>query len=396
MSQRSSATSSKPAIGRARRVVRDSALTFFSPSAIAGGSERVFASLTGELAHRDVAVHAVVLGEGPLIGWLRSREVPVTVLPAGRVRDARWFLRTTWSLRSVIRAQRSGVLVSSLGRGHLIGAVAVRGTPTRRIWWSHNIPHGGLGWDRAATLLGAELIVAVSDAVAAGHRRMRPHRSVITIHNGVTVPDEAELAREAMEGERLRNELGWAGNPVVAIVGRLQAWKGQETFLHAAALVLQQMPSVRFLVVGGAILGWEGDYEVELKRLARDLRLGDAVRFVGHQRDVGPWYAVADVVVNASIDEPFGLVILEAMARQRPVVATKSGGVPEFVTHGAEGLLVRPGDHRELATALSQLLSDGTLALDLGSHGRTRALTDFSVSVMADRWEEALVDRVSR
>ena len=143
------------------------------------------------------------------------------------------------------------------------------------------------------------------------------------------------------------------------------------------------------------MLGWEGDYEVRLKTPGARAWKRDVVRFVGHQRDVGPWYVAADVVVNASIDESFGLVILEAMARRRPVVATKSGGVPEVVTHGADGLLVRPGDHRELATALSQLLSDRALALELGSHGRTRVLTDFSVAVMADRWEEALVDRVS-
>ena len=366
-------------------------MAFFSPSAVAGGSERVLDSLAGELANRGAAVHVVVLGEGALPEWLRERGLPLTVLPPGRVRDPRWLSRTVHAVRRVVRRHASDVLVSNLGRGHLIGAAAVRGTGARRIWWSHNIPSGELfGWDRAAMLLGADLIVAVSDAVAAGHRQMRPRLPLVTIHNGVAIPDDAELEREVEQARQLRGELGWADNPVIAIVGRLQGWKGQETFLRAAALVLQRIPSARFLVVGGAILGWEGDYEAQLKDLARELRLGDSVRFVGHQSDVGPWYSAADVVVNASVGEPFGTVLLEAMARCKPLVVTDSGGTPEIVTHEQEGLLVPARNPEAMAGALCRLVNDRPLALALGSHGRSRVATDFSESAMGARWARAL------
>ena len=348
-------------------------------------------SLAGELANRGAAVHVVVLGEGALPEWLRERGLSLTVLPAGRVRDPRWLLRTVQAVRGVVRRHASDVLVSNLGRGHLIGGAAARGTGVRRIWWSHNIPSGELfGWDRAATLVGADLIVAVSDAVAAGHRQMRPRLPLVTIHNGVAIPDDAELEREVERARQLRGELGWADNPVIAIVGRLQGWKGQETFLRAAALVLQRIPSARFLVVGGAILGWEGDYEAQLKDLARELRLGDSVRFVGHQSDVGPWYSAADVVVNASIGEPFGMVVIEAMARCKPLVVTDSGGIPEILTDGREGLLVPARDPARMAAALCALLSDATLAIVLGLRGRSRVLEEFTESTMADRWVDAL------
>ena len=243
---------------------------------------------------------------------------------------------------------------------------------------------------------------------------------LVTIHNGVAIPDDAELEREVERARQLRGELGWADNPVIAIVGRLQGWKGQETFLRAAALVLQRIPSARFLVVGGAILGWEGDYEAQLKDLARELRLGDSVCFVGHQSDVGPWYSAADVVVNASVGEPFGMVVIEAMARCKPLVVTDSGGIPEIVTHGQEGLLSRRAS-RAMAGALCRLLSDRPLAIVLGlrgrrggqssragmaarcagwrtidrspwrsvRHGRSRVATDFSESAMGDRWARA-------
>ena len=348
-------------------------------------------SLAGELANRGAAVHVVVLGEGALPEWLRERGLSLTVLPAGRVRDPRWLLRTVQAVRGVVRRHASDVLVSNLGRGHLIGGAAARGTGVRRIWWSHNIPSGELfGWDRAATLVGADLIVAVSDAVAAGHRQMRPRLPLVTIHNGVAIPDDAELEREGERARHLRGELGWVDNPVIAIVGRLQGWKGQETFLRAAALVLQRIPSARFLVVGGAILGWEGDYEAQLKDLARELRLGDSVRFVGHQSDVGPWYSAADVVVNASIGEPFGMVVIEAMARCKPLVVTDSGGIPEIVTDGQEGLLV-PAVHPEpMAGALCRLVNDRPLALALGSHGRSRVLAEFTEAAMSGRWSREL------
>jgi glycosyltransferase involved in cell wall biosynthesis len=362
-------------------------VAFLSPSAIAGGAERVQASLAGVLAGRGVDVHVVVLGDGALPSWLQDRGLEPTVLPAGRVRDPRWLSRTVRAVRRAIDRHASDVLVSSLGRGQLIGAAAARGTPVQPIWWSHNAPDSELiGWDRAATLLGAELVVAVNDAVASGHRRLRPRRPVVTIHNGIPLPDDAELERETRFAAKLRSELDWIDNPVAAIVGRLQGWKGQETFLRAAALVVHRIPSARFLVVGGALLGWEGDYEARLKGLAAELGVVDAVRFVGHQRDTGPWYAAADVVVNASVGDSFGLVILEAMARRKPLVATEQGGILEVVCHGDEGLLVAVDDPSAMASAICKLMADPDLAVELGSRGRARVLTEFTDSAMADRW----------
>lgn len=126
------------------------------------------------------------------------------------------------------------------------------------------------------------------------------------------------------------------------MVARLQPWKGQELFLRAAALVARMRSDVRFAIVGGAILGWEGDYPQRLRALAAQLGIEDRVFLAGHQADVYPWFDALDLSVTASVGEPFGLVTVEALALRKPVVGVRSAGTAEIIEDGVSGLLVPP------------------------------------------------------
>jgi glycosyltransferase involved in cell wall biosynthesis len=138
-------------------------------------------------------------------------------------------------------------------------------------------------------------------------------------------------------------------------------------------MVHTELPKVRFVVVGGAHFS-EPNYPNELKALARSLGIEAVVEFAGHQEDVPQWMGAMDVVVHASTSpEPLGMVILEAMAMGKPVIASDAGGPREVIRHGDNGLLTPPGDARALAEAVLEVLRDENLRKHLGERGRETA-----------------------
>jgi glycosyltransferase involved in cell wall biosynthesis len=171
-----------------------------------------------------------------------------------------------------------------------------------------------------------------------------------------------------------REAVGCNGNPLVGIVGRLEAWKGQEVFLRAAARISASNRGTVFAVIGGVTPDKDQAYLSRLLTLAKELRLDGRVHFVGHATDVFPWFDALDVCVHATDGEPFGLVLVEAMALGKPLVATALGGPVEIVEEGVSGLLVPPGDDEALAEAICRLLSDTAFAARLAEGGRRRAL----------------------
>ena len=132
-----------------------------------------------------------------------------------------------------------------------------------------------------------------------------------------------------------------------------------------------------------AILG-SGPLEPEIRALAGELGLTAAVVLPG-RTEIRDWLERADVFVHSSRWEGFGIVLLEAMLAGLPIVATRVSAVPEVVVDGQTGLLVDAGDHDGLAARLEALLADKARAATLGEAGRRRALTEFSVTRMADR-----------
>ena len=165
---------------------------------------------------------------------------------------------------------------------------------------------------------------------------------------------------------------GGSDGLVVGIVGRLAPWKGQDVFLRAFA---EAFPTgtERALVVGGALFG-EDAYGDELRRLVVDLGIADRVEFTGHVDDVGAPLQRMHVVVHASvIAEPFGQVVVEAMAAGRAVVATAAGGPLEVIDDGVNGLLVPPGDVTVLAATLRRLADDEIEREALGALAVVRA-----------------------
>ena len=207
---------------------------------------------------------------------------------------------------------------------------------------------------------------------------------------------ESFVARRS-PGE-VRDSLGLQpGGPCFGMIGMLLPWKGQTVFLRAAARVLERFPHACVLVVGGPPSGGEG-YARELRNLARELGIGDRVIFTGFRSDVADILPVLDIVVHASVDpEPFGRVIIEAMALRRPVVASRAGGPTEIIEDGKTGLLVAPGDPECLAAALIDLLERPERAAEIGARGYREVARRFSAEgnaeAVRDVYDEVLRSR---
>lgn len=203
-----------------------------------------------------------------------------------------------------------------------------------------------------------------------------PPERMRVVYNGL---DFERLA--GGDARRLRAELGIAPDDVVVVsVGSLIHRKGFDVLLRAFVRVRAEAPHVRLLVVG------DGPDRAALAALARELDLGDAVRFLGERHDTGALFRdVADVAALASRDEAIALSILEPLWARRPVVATRVGGVAEAVDDGVSGLLVPSEQPEALAAALLRAAADADLRRRMGEAGHARILRDFTVQRSVER-----------
>jgi glycosyltransferase involved in cell wall biosynthesis len=205
-------------------------------------------------------------------------------------------------------------------------------------------------------------------------QRLRPPEYNV-VYDGL----DLDAFRPTRAREDVREELGIDRDAlVVGVVGNIQAWKGQKVLLEAMLELRDAYPRAVALIVGGAHRSGRA-YADELRHFVARHGLESNVIFTGARDDVGDVMNAMDVVAHTSVrGEPFGRVIIEGMCVGRPVVATRAGGVPEFVTDGKNGLLVAAGDPHELAGVLGRLFADADLRERL-SQGALESVRDFAV-----------------
>lgn len=198
------------------------------------------------------------------------------------------------------------------------------------------------------------------------------------VHDGCEVEDASP---------RRNNVLRGAGEIHIGLIGRISPWKGQHIFIESAAILRSLYPNARFHIIGAPLFA-EREYEQQLHAMCDRLCLSEVVYFSGFVKDVPSRIAQLDIVVHASTTgEPFGQVIIEGMAQQKPVVATNGGGVPEIVENGVTGLLVPMGDAPAMANAVQYLLENPQAAREMGIQGRERVLASFTIQTTARKVE---------
>ena len=174
------------------------------------------------------------------------------------------------------------------------------------------------------------------------------------------------------------------GERLVGMFGRVVPWKGQHVFVRAMQEVCKVCPDVRGFIVGDESDG-DSSYMREVVEQAQRLELDSRIFITGYRDDVRGLMSMMDVVVHASTrPEPFGMVIIEAMAMGKPVVATEGGGPSEIITHGKSGILVPRGDIESLASAIRMLLENPARAKELGEAGRRVVVERFTSTQQAE------------
>jgi len=190
-------------------------------------------------------------------------------------------------------------------------------------------------------------------------------KKIFVIYNGVDINkfkprvNKAELKREFSLEEKQKT---------VLFVGRLYHRKGLEILLHSIPPVLQEFSDVKFAISG---TGFK-EKEESLRKLAKKLKIEEQVKFLGYIPDEKlPFlYSASDIFVLPAIYENFPFAILEAQATGLPVISTKVGGIPEFLTDNENGFLIDPGDPTQLTQKVLTLLQDQQLAKEMGKRGR--------------------------
>lgn len=182
----------------------------------------------------------------------------------------------------------------------------------------------------------------------------------------------------AEKKQTLRQALGIADSDyVVGMVGKLVRLKGHEYFMRAGKLVVDQMPNCKLVIVGGAVAGHE-EYEQSLRRLANELGIHNNLIFTGFRSDVPGLIATFDVMLQVSIfEDPFPGVVLQGMAMEKPVLASRLGGIPEQIDDGVNGLLVDPRDGFTIAQRILALLKDARQRERIGKAARRAVYAKF-------------------
>jgi len=226
-------------------------------------------------------------------------------------------------------------------------------------------------------------VIAVSSAVADS---MSEHgiipRSMTVVHDPV---DVARVASFATGRERVRAELGIKPDEIaVGVFGRVIRWKGQLEFTNAMIEAIRKNPHLRAVIVGDEADGGE-KYFATIKQRIRASGVAHAFVLAGYRANVEEFYAAMDIVAHVSVfPEPFGMVIPEAMAARRAVIASDAGGPRDIVRNGISGLLVPPGDVGALAEAVTSLAADPALRERIALAGAVDAAR-FSIDANAQK-----------
>jgi glycosyltransferase involved in cell wall biosynthesis len=343
-----------------------------------GGAENVLLRLSNGLVERGHRV-AVVGDEGALDEDLGGMDVRRYV-----VRDRRRSLvgsvRTAAQAAGAVRDFRPDIIHAHNVRVAAIAGAAARLAAPRRPPPVLATFHGVVPAERrrAALLLRtARRVACVSHELADGlvANGVDPRRLEV-VPNAVEPPRPVTSARRAA----IERELGVAGAPVVAAVGRLVPEKAYERFLEAAASVAADHPGTRFVLVG------DGPLRPSLEAKAAELGLEETAIFAGTRRDARDIIACSEIVVFTSRSEGLSIAALEALSAAVPVVATDVPGMHELLGGGA-GVLVEPST-AAVASAVSKLLADEPRRRRMGELGRELVGRCYSPRLMVERYLE--------
>lgn len=354
-----------------------------------GGGEQMLLDLIQHGRNLDINWYAIFLEDGPMVEQIETLGVAVAVFPSGRLREPHRFIQAITAIAAFANQNQLDLLLGWMWKAHLYSGFAAILSGLPSLWYQLEIPNDKNFLKRITNLIPARGVITLTKDGQKAQENVYPHRRTLQVYPGVNIdrfnPEILPTQVEARQQLDLPLDI-----PLIGIVGRLQRWKGIHTLLEAMPNILQRFPNARCAIVGGKH-DLEPDYFDFLKAKISDLNLEDCAIFAGLQQNVPVWMQAMDAIVHASDNEPFGIVVVEAMALGKPIVAGAVGGPTEIITPAVNGLLTPYGNSVALANAILRYLDDREFARCIGVSAHSRA-QEFSTQHYARNFVAAIHD----
>ena len=382
-------------------------LLFFNHTGTISGAEGVLLTILGRLDPAAFKTVLVAPGPSPLMSAAEGLAVRVVIVDELRARFT-WRLdrflgylnslrKVISQLRGIVRSEAPDLIHANSIRAGLAATLATAGLGVKVIWHVHDVlpVHPFSTAIRLSGALSNRVhIIAVSEAAARGFRprgvvlkasRMR----VDVLHNGI---ETARFGTDRAAGQTIRQELGLSGDRfVIGIVGQLNERKCQLELVRMFPDVSARIPNAALLIVGSPLFNKDHEYRGEILNAIQRHGLQERVFLLGHRTDMMAVFNSLDALVLNSRQEPFGTVLLEAMACGIPVISSNVGGSPEIIDDGVNGFLYPFGDSVRLIEHLFALSSSQKLRIAVGNRGRETALLRFAAETYIPKLESAYI-----
>lgn len=371
---------SNPPVATSDAARRRRILFFNTWSTAHGGSATSLIDIASNLDAGKFEPLVLCPEPGELTARLEEAGIPVVIHPLSSLRagETRRFVAETWWYSRLLRREGIALVHGNTGgsRRSIVLASWLCGIPyVQHVRNPVKDARNGFAFRFAAR------IVANSDNIAAPLRAdPRFGHKTMTVYNAV------DLSRYEQTDHR-RAELKSATRPVIGFVGQIVPRKGLDTLIRAMPEILRTHGDALLVVVGCAPPG-EPDYERECRRLAAELGVEREVHFTGYRRDVPAWMRTFTIFALPTRSEPFGKVVIEAMAAGCPVVVSAVGGIPEIVREPGLGTLVPPDAPDRVAHEVRRYLADRELARRVGENAAQYVRERFSMPAMIGQLEQ--------
>lgn len=322
---------------------------------------------------------------GRLHDELESSGIPARAFD---VRSYGTALRALASMSLELSKIRPHVLHTHLFHASVIGAVVAQTRPRMGLVQTrHYANYVSRFRPRRLALDGwaarrADRIIAVSEAAKShlvAKERVRPN-VVDVIANGVDWRRLSAIRRSEARADLANLGVSLAG-PVLGCTASFNVCKGQEFLVRALPDVLRRYPGAQLVFIG------DGPERARIRNLVVESDLASHVHFLGYRTDAKTLMAGLDVYVQPSVEEGFGLALVEAMAMGRVVIAADVGGMSQIVEHGVSGLLVRPGNARDIADAVLSVLDSPAVAASLENHAAERVRMRYALDFIVEKYD---------
>lgn len=366
-------------------------ILYVNHTGLVSGAERVLLEILRGLNRERFEPLVSCPAEGELSSEVARLGVEWQPMPAPRARFS-WrpdralrasaaLIGTARILRRQIRIAAPDLIHANSVRAGIVATLAARGTGTTVLWHVHDtLPRHPLSSAvRAFAFLSRNArFIAVSQSTANSFRGRLPFGArLFAIHNGV---DLRMFPVKQSGVSEFRQSLGLLESDfLVCAIGQICARKGLLELIGALGRIRHQGPSIHLTIVGQVVFRHEEEYLKTLHAATGRLELGKRVHFTGELSNVSPVLQAADLLILNSHDEPFGLVLIEAMASGTPVLATRVGGIPEIITDTKDGWLVKKGDTEALASKLLDLSQRRDQLADTSQRALQTARLRFSI-----------------